>query len=117
MRLSLLMYSSFNYNEVNEMNLYLINRDDPRDEIDYDQFRGHVIAAPDEKTARQFAANRTCRSCDVSVGCDHAYKGVFRTWLTSEQEGLAYPHFSTVTLLASDVDLPSGIVMSDYLAG
>ena len=111
------MHSSFNYNEVNGMNLYLIKRNDPRDEIDWDEFRGHVIAAPDEKTARQFASNRDSCDCDARVECGHAYGNTFRIWLTSEQEGLAFPYFSTVTLLASDVDLPRGIVLSDYNAG
>tara|TARA_R110002020_G_scaffold190465_1_gene389963 strand:+ start:213 stop:512 length:300 start_codon:yes stop_codon:yes gene_type:complete len=99
------------------MNLYLIKRDDPRDEIDWDEFRGHVIAAPDEETARQFASNRDCCRCDPLVECGHAYGEKFRTWLTSEQEGLAYPFFSTVTLLASDVDLQRGIVLSNFNAG
>jgi len=86
------------------MNLYLIKRDDPRDEIDWDEFRGHVIAATSEIEARKIASER------------HVSR-LAPTWLTSEQEGLAYPFFSTVTLLASDVDLPSGIVLSDFNAG
>ncbi len=99
------------------MNLYLIKRNDPKDEIYWDQFRGHVIAAPDEKTARQFASNRDSCDCDPRVGCGHAFGDTFRIWLTSEQEGLAYPYFSTVTLLAPGVDLEEGIVLSDFNAG
>ena len=88
------------------MNLYLIKRDDPTDEINYDEFVGHVIAAHNVKDARRFAA-------DKRVGARQSR----RTWLTSEEEGLCYPCFSTVTLLASEVDLEEGIVLSDFNAG
>tara|TARA_R110000751_G_scaffold10805_1_gene38953 strand:- start:43 stop:309 length:267 start_codon:yes stop_codon:yes gene_type:complete len=88
------------------MNLYLIKRDDPTDTIDYDEFVGHVIAAHSVKGARRFAADE--QRLDESLR---------RTWLTSEEEGLCYPCFSTVTLLASGVDLEEGIVLSDFMAG
>ena len=39
------------------MNLYLIKRNDPADEIDYDEFVGHVVAARSVKDARRFAAD------------------------------------------------------------
>ena len=89
-----------------EMNLYLIKRNDPADEIDYDEFVGHVVAARSVKDARRFAADE--QRLDESLR---------RTWLTSEEEGLCYPCFSTVTLLASGVDLGEGIVLSDFNAG
>ena len=94
---------NLNFSRRFEMNLYLIKRDDPRDEIDWDEFRGHVIAATSEIEARKIAS----------------FKDVPRLeyiWLTSER-GVADSLFSTVTLLASDVDLPSGIVLSDFNAG
>tara|TARA_R110002020_G_scaffold35824_3_gene107975 strand:+ start:2344 stop:2652 length:309 start_codon:yes stop_codon:yes gene_type:complete len=102
------MHSCFNYYEVNKMNLYLIKRDDPRDEIDWDQFRGHVIAATDESDARRIARNKEIGGLDESIG---------QIWMTRVDSGLAWPYGSTVTLLASDVDLQEGIVLSDYLAG
>ena len=88
------------------MNLYLIRRNDPKDEIDYEEFVGHVIAAHNVKDARHFAADE--QRLDESLR---------RTWLTSKEERLCYPCFSTVTLLASDVDLEEGIVLSDFNAG
>jgi hypothetical protein len=88
------------------MNLYLIKRNDPTDEIDYDEFVGHVIAAHSVNDARRFAADK--QRLDESLR---------RTWLTSEEEGLCYPCFSTVTLLASGADLEEGIVLSDFIAG
>lgn len=89
-----------------EMNLYLIKRNDPEDEIDYDEFAGHVIAAHSVKDARRFAADE--QRLDESLR---------QIWLTSEEDGLCYPCFSTVTLLASGVDLEEGIVLSDFNAG
>ena len=88
------------------MNLYLIKRNDPTDEINFDEFVGHVIAAHSVKGARRFAADK--HRLDESTA---------RTWLTSEEEGLCYPCFSTATLLASGVDLEEGIVLSDFIAG
>tara|TARA_R110000868_G_scaffold83451_3_gene235519 strand:- start:140 stop:412 length:273 start_codon:yes stop_codon:yes gene_type:complete len=89
-----------------KMNLYLIKRNDPTDALDYDEFVGHVIAAHSVNDARRFAADK--QRLDESLR---------RTWLTSEEEGLCYPCFSTVTLLASGVDLEEGIVLSDFIAG
>ena len=86
------------------MNLYLIERNDPRDEIDYDEFRGHVIAATSEVEARKIAAKKDCQSRLEYI------------WLMADKD-MAYPFISTVTLLASDVDLNEGIVLSDYNAG
>lgn len=87
------------------MNLYLIKRNDPTDEINFDEFVGHVIAAHSVKDARRFAADKQ--------GGEY----LRRTWLTSEEEGLCYPCFSTATLLASGVDLEEGIVLSDFNEG
>ena len=94
---------NLNFSRGFEMNLYLIKRDDPRDEIDWDEFRGHVIAATSEIEARKIAAERDVPRLEY-------------IWLMSDK-GMAYPFFSTVTLLASDVDLPTGIVLSDFNAG
>ena len=89
-----------------EMNLYLIKRNDPADEIDYDEFVGHVVAARSVKDARRFAADE--QRLDESLR---------RIWLTSKEDRLCYPCFSTATLLASGVDLEEGIVLSDFNAG
>lgn len=89
-----------------KMDLYLIKRNDPKDEIAYAEYVAHVVAANNVKDARHFAADE--QSLDESLR---------RTWLTSKEEGLCYPCFSTVTLLASGVDLEEGIVLSDFNAG
>ena len=85
------------------MNIYLIERDDPRDELERDEVSGHVIAATNEKDARTIA--------DI----DH-YSGPLRdyyvgqVWLLAIEDGRAYPYGSTVTLLATDVSLIAGVL-------
>ena len=137
------MYSDLNI----KMNLYLIRRDDWLDEIDYDEYRGHVIAAPNAETARCIAADQEgpAEGLKVSEGWSRAYE-LRWIWLTQEtphlkpgsptpvsaqsfrpvgvsrtvfdpETGVLRPIFSTVTLLASDVDAKEGIVLSDYNAG
>ena len=87
------------------MNIYLIERNDPRDEREQDEVRAHVIAATNEKDARTIA--------DI----DH-YSGPLRdyyvgqVWLLAIEDGRAYPYGSTVTLLATDVSLHEGIILS-----
>ena len=88
------------------MNLYLIERDDPRDEVERDEHRAHVIAANSEKDAREIA--------DIShytgFPKDH-YVG--QVWLNAIEDGRAWPYGSTVTTLATDVSLVEGIILSE----
>ena len=138
------MYSDLNL----KMNLYLIRRDDWLDEIDYDEYRGHVIAAPNAETARRIAADKEGPSQDMdrlknrwiwlTQETPHLKPGsptpvsaqsfrpvgVSRTIVDPETgavsviwESRSPSIFSTVTLLASDVDAKEGIVLSDYKAG
>ena len=85
------------------MNIYLIERNDPRDEREQDEVRAHVIAANNEKDARTIA--------DI----DH-YSGplkdyyVGQVWLLAIEDDRAWPHGSTVTLLATDVSLIAGVL-------
>jgi len=82
------------------MNLYLIKR---TDEIDYDEYAGFVIAAEGEKQAREIAAKRSfCEGKDI--------------WLDTF-DGNYYTPMVLIKMLASDVSLPEGIVLSDYKAG
>jgi len=89
------------------MNLYLIKR---TDEIDYDEFAGFVIAAEGEKQAREIAAERDngFPSCFGSKGKD--------IWLDTF-DGNYYTPMVLIKMLASDVSLPEGVILSDYRAG
>jgi hypothetical protein len=73
------------------MNLYLLKRDD---HVGYDEYSGHVIAAPQPYEARVAAAK---------VSADEGYA----VWI----------HFATLTLIATDHAGEPGIVLSSFNAG
>ena len=82
------------------MNLYLIVRTGP---IDYDEYGGFVIAAEGEKQVREIAAGL-------------CYREEKEIWLRTF-DGNYYTPIPRIELLASDVSLPEGVVLSDYRAG
>tara|TARA_R110000765_G_scaffold256408_1_gene356855 strand:- start:63 stop:329 length:267 start_codon:yes stop_codon:yes gene_type:complete len=85
------------------MNLFCIKR---TDEIDYDEFAGFVIAAETEERAREIAAERA-----FGIGAEGK-----EIWLNTF-DGNYYTPISQIEMLASDVSLPEGVVLADYMAG